>query len=48
MLTLGSITVFGKLIAIEWVGERYYWFIKNDVISMIPASYFDTVSKGEK
>jgi hypothetical protein len=29
---------FGKVVAVGWIGERYYWLIKNGVVSMIPAS----------
>lgn len=38
MLKLGTKTDYGIVIAIGWVGERYYWMIKCGVISMIPAS----------
>ena len=41
MLSLGTITEWGELIAIGWVGERYYWFINEEgTISMTPAKFF--------
>ena len=40
ILTLGTvIEPWGKLVAVGFVGERYYWFIsKYGVITMLPAS----------
>ena len=38
MLAIGSKTTYGRIVAIGWVGERYYWCIKAGVVSMIPAS----------
>ena len=31
-------TQWGKVVAIGWVGERYYWMLKNGVVSMMPGS----------
>ena len=41
MIKLGTKTEYGILAAVGWVGERYYWFVKSGVVSMIPASYFN-------
>jgi hypothetical protein len=46
MLRIGYISKeYGKLVAIGFVGERYYWFIKNKVVSMIPASVIEEMEK---
>ncbi len=35
---------YGKIIAIGWVGERYYWLKDKDgVISMMPASLIENI-----
>lgn len=35
----GSKTKWGRIVAIGWIGERYYWMIdKHGVVSMMPAS----------
>lgn len=32
----------GKVIAIGWLGERYYWLLQDDgVVAMIPAAVLD-------
>lgn len=37
MLIIGKRYFWGKLVAIGWVGERYYWFLQNGVAVMLPA-----------
>lgn len=38
-LCIGTKTKWGVIIAIGWVGERYYWMIdKEKSIAMMPAS----------
>lgn len=37
MRTIGEMTPWGKIVAIGYVGERYYWCKKGAVISMMPA-----------
>lgn len=38
ILLLGAKTKWGKIIAVGYVGERYYWMIdKYGVVSMMPA-----------
>jgi hypothetical protein len=38
LIKIGTTTEFGKVVAIGWIGERYYWLIKRGVVSMLPAS----------
>jgi hypothetical protein len=41
-LALGAQTPFGEIVAIGWVGERYYWCIDaSGVVSMMPASLIE-------
>lgn len=38
MKDLGSKTQWGKIVAISMLnGERYYWMVKDEVVSMMPA-----------
>lgn len=38
IIKLGTITEYGKVCAVGYVGERYYWLINDKgVVSMIPA-----------
>lgn len=38
LLRLGTPTYFGKVVAVGWIGERYYWTLdKWGTISMIPS-----------
>lgn len=37
MIDIGTETNYGKIVAVGWVGERYYWCSdENGMISMIP------------
>ncbi len=37
MIDIGTETNYGKVVAVGWVGERYYWCSdENGMISMIP------------
>ena len=37
-LLLGTKTRWGKIVAVGYVGERYYWMIdKHGTVSMMPA-----------
>lgn len=37
-LPIGTIVKpFGRISAVGWIGERYYWFVKDGDVSMIPA-----------
>jgi len=39
---------FGKVIAVGWIGERYYWLLgERGGISMMPASVVEK-AKGER
>ena len=38
LLALGSKTKWGKVVAVGWIGERYYWMIDKYGVSMMPAS----------
>ena len=38
IMSLGTQTDFGIIVAVGWVGERYYWLIdRHGVVSMMPA-----------
>lgn len=37
MRNIGEKTKYGVIVAIGWVGERYYWLKKNGVVIMYPA-----------
>ncbi len=38
-LPLGTMTKWGRIESVGWVGERYYWMIdKHGCISMMPAT----------
>lgn len=36
MLKIGNETIHGKIIAILWIGERYYSFEKDGCICLVP------------
>lgn len=41
-LSIGTLTPWGRIVALEWVsGERYYWIVKPEhqiaVASLVPA-----------
>ena len=39
MIAIGAQTVYGEVVAVGWVGERYYWLLDgHGVVSTIPAS----------
>lgn len=38
MKNIGDKTQFGKIVAIMYIGERYYMCIKRGVVSLMPAS----------
>lgn len=39
IILIGTETRWGKVVAIGWVGERYYWIInEHQITSMMPAS----------
>jgi hypothetical protein len=40
MIPIGTVTPFGEVVGIIWLGERYYFLVKNGVVSLLPA---DTV-----
>lgn len=43
MKRIGDITPWGKVVAIGWVGERYYWLEGKDrTIAMMPATAVET------
>lgn len=45
MIRIGTVIKgHGKVVAIGWVGERYYWLINNGVVSMIPAVVLEVKS----
>jgi hypothetical protein len=46
-LQLGTIIKpYGKIAAIGWVGERYYWLIsKHGTVSMMPAFIIEEMHK---
>ena len=38
MIMLGTKTIYGEVVAIGWVGERYYWLVdRHGSVAMIPA-----------
>ena len=37
MLKIGDRTKYGKVIAILWIGERYYSFDDHGTIGLVPA-----------
>lgn len=42
LIALGTKTRWGKVAAIGWIGERYYWLISKDgVVSLMPATVID-------
>jgi hypothetical protein len=45
LLAVGSMVnrngIKGKILAVGWVGERYYWLDCDGVVSMIPATAID-------
>lgn len=49
MIPLGTqIPPYGKVVAVGWVGERYYWMVDNKgVISMMPASMIEATLSAE-
>lgn len=41
-IPLGTvIKPYGKVAAVGWVGERYYWLVKEGCVSMIPAAVLE-------
>ena len=38
MKKLGDKTEYGKVTGIMWLGERYYFLLKDGVVSLMPAS----------
>lgn len=36
-LPLGTMTRWGKIAMVGWVGERYYWMVKGCCVAMMPA-----------
>jgi len=49
MLEIGYVSKeYGELVAIGFVGERCYWFIKDNLVSMIPASVVEKMEKENK
>lgn len=44
MKEVGSVTPWGKVVAIGWVGERYYWMEdSHGVVSMMPADFVEAM-----
>ena len=41
MKTIGDETLFGKIIGIGFIGERYYFIMNEDSISIMPASLIE-------
>lgn len=37
MKRIGEMTPWGRIVAIGYPGERYYWCIKAGTVSMMPA-----------
>ena len=49
IVPIGTMTKFGTIVAVGWVGERYYWCIdKHDVVSMMPAMCIEEEVKDDK
>lgn len=42
MLAIGTRTQYGIVQAIGWVGERYYWLLKDGAVAMMPASVIES------
>lgn len=41
MKNIGDITMFGKIVGILFIGERYYLCSKSDVVTLIPADMIE-------
>ena len=49
-MTLGDIhKIYGLCVMVGFTGgERYYWFFKDQVVSMIPASTIKEINNGKE
>jgi len=45
MLRLGTETVYGRIVAILYQGERLYCCIKHGVVSLIPANALEAAEQ---
>ena len=42
MERIGARTKYGRIVAIGWIGERYYWMVgKDGTIAMMPAKLIE-------
>ena len=41
MRLIGEETDYGKIVAVLWIGERYYFCLKDGVVSLIPADVIE-------
>jgi len=49
LLPPGTPTKWGRVAAIGWVGERYYWLVARDgAVSMMPASVVEMEPSDER
>jgi hypothetical protein len=42
IVRLGISTQWGVVVAVGYVGERYYWMLRNGVVSMMPAKLVES------
>ncbi len=48
MMMLGTQTAYGEVVAVGWVGERYYWLRdRHGVVSMMPATAIESTEQEE-